>query len=93
MENNELRLYKLLTETDYVNEMGWVSNTEFYVWVSYVWLHDFMKKVREIFGSELFCDDITAHLQEYAICFDLCDMVDGNGVDLEEVFPKSEYKH
>ena len=93
MENNELRLYKLLTENDYVSEMGWVSDTEFYVWVSHVWIHDFIKKLKDIFGSGIFCDDIQAHIQEYTICFNLCDIADGNGVDLETVFPKSEYKH
>jgi len=93
MENNELRLYKLLTETDYVNEMGWVSNTEFLVWVSYVWIHDFMKDLKNIFGIELFAEDIMAHLQAYGICFNLCEAVDGYGVDLEKVFPRSKYTH
>lgn len=93
MKTSELKLYKLLTENDYVNEMGWVSNTEFYVWVSYFGFYDFLQGLKEIFGVGMFCNDIQAHIQEYTVCFDLCTIVDGNGMDLEEIFPKSEYKH
>lgn len=48
-KNYELELYKLLINPEeddidisYVDEFGWVSNTEFYVWISLNWFKEFV---------------------------------------------------
>lgn len=98
--NQELALYKLIvtpdeTDTDisYVSEFGWVNDTEFLVWVSYLWLKEFIDRLREIFGHGLFDEGgFDAKMQDDGICFDLCEAV-GYSVDVEEVFPKGKYMH
>ncbi len=98
--NRELELFKLFTkpsednaDIQYVYEFGWVSNTEFFVWVSYVWLSDFIERMEEIFGSNVFSDGLEARMLSNCICFDLCEVAEQYGMDLEEVFPPSSYKH
>ena len=56
-KNYELELYKLLINPEeddidisYVDEFGWVSNTEFYVWISLNWFNEFVKRLSDIFG-------------------------------------------
>lgn len=96
--NRELELFKLFTETDeyddtLVSEFGWVEE-HFYVWVNYIDVYYFMKKLIEIFGYSLFDDDtFDANMQCDGICFDLEEVLGGYDVNLERVFPKDEYKH
>ena len=96
--SDELRLYKLLTETDednfsYVQEMGWVTDKEFCVWVSYLWIDDFVKELKNIFGYGVFDEGgFDARMQYDCICIDMCVAV-GDYLDLEEVFPKDKYQH
>ena len=97
--NKELELYKLCVNPDennediqYVTEMGWECS-EFLVWVPYVWLNDFMKRLKEIFDNRLFDDgSFGGVFLEYGVCFDLCESV-GFEVDIENIFPKDKYKH
>ena len=56
--NYELEIYKLIMIPDeddpdisYVDEFGWISNTEFCVWINITWLANFMERIREIFGA------------------------------------------
>lgn len=56
-KNYELELYKLLINPEeddidisYVDEFGWVSNTEFYVWISLNWFNEFVKRLSDIFA-------------------------------------------
>ncbi len=97
-KNCELELYKLIMSTDdsedsCVSEMGWVSDTEFLVWVDWLWFKEFMDKITEIFGYGIFDDEnFNANIQADTICIDLTDVLDGY-VDIEEVFPKDKYKH
>lgn len=99
--NKELELYKLIMTPDeenleisYIDEFGWVSDTEFFVWINAIWFHDFIKGLSSIFGYSLFDDGgIKASIFNDCICIDLEDFVGGYGIDLEEVFPKSKYKH
>ena len=96
----ELALYKLFmtpspkdSDISYIDEFGWVSNTEFYVWASYLWLKKFMEGLAEIFGNGIFDDGgFNANIQEDGICFDLEEAV-GSYLDLEEVFPKDKFRH
>lgn len=98
--NQELELYKLIitpdeTDTDvsYVQEVGWVNEKEFCVWVSYIWLREFIERLKEIFGDGLFDDGgFDANMQDDCVCIDLCEAV-GYAVDIEEIFPKEKYRH
>lgn len=92
--NYELELYKLITEdNDYVDELGWVSEDKFFIWVSYYGLYDFMKEMKRIFGYGLFDDgSFNANMRDNSLCIDLCEAI-GNYLDVENVFPKDKYQH
>ena len=100
-KNYELELYKLLINPEeddidisYVDEFGWVSNTEFYVWISINWFNEFVKRLSDIFGYSLFDEGgIEARICSDCVCIDLEEVISGYGVDLEEVFPRSKYTH
>lgn len=102
MRNNyELELYKLIMipeeddpDINYVDEFGWVSDTEFYVWISMCWLREFIERLNEIFGCYLFDDGgMEARIGSDYVCIDLKSALSGYGIDFEKVFPKSKYKH
>ncbi|KAK9679519.1 hypothetical protein QE152_g39957 [Popillia japonica] len=77
----------------YVDELGWINDKEFYVWVPYFWISEFMEEMTEIFGSGLFADGpLKAYVAESGISFDLVSAV-GDYVDIESVFPKDKYPH
>lgn len=94
----ELELYKLLTEVDedewnIVQELGWISDKEFCVWVSYVWIDDFVTELKRIFGLGMFdVGGFDARMQCDCICIDLCVALEGY-IDIEEVFTKEKYQH
>lgn len=96
--SNELKLYKLLIEknnygVNYVDEMGWVSDDEFCVWISYIWIYDFIKELKDIFGLGIFDDGgFDANMQDNCMCIDLCKAI-GYSIDIENVFPKDKYQH
>lgn len=92
--NYELELYKLITnDNNYVNELGWVSDKEFFVWVPYLELYDFMKELKRIFGYGLFDgDSFNVNMREDSVCIDLCEAV-GDYLNLEDVFPRDKYQH
>ncbi len=100
MDNSyDLDLYILCCTEDneyntcLVDELGWVNDNEFYVWVSYLWVTEFMAQMRKIFGYGLFDEGgFIAHMREDGICFDLKAAVD-DYVDLESLFPKEKYEH
>mgnify|MGYP003524336741 FL=1 len=61
-KNYELELYKLLINPEeddidisYVDEFGWVSNTEIYVWINLNWFNEFVKRLNDIFGGSRTC--------------------------------------
>lgn len=94
-KNYELELYKLITDEEdgFINEFGWVSNTEFLVWIYYFHLDGFIEKAIKIFGDGMFDDSgFDANIQADGVCIDLCKMLDGY-LDLEAVFPKEKYQH
>ena len=96
----ELELYKLIMTPDendldfsFVEEIGWVNEKIFCVWISYCWIKEFIDGLKNIFGNNLFDDGgFNANLQDTCICIDLCEAV-GYSVDLEKIFPKEKYKH
>lgn len=99
-KNYELELYKLIVTPDkedldfsYISEFGWVSDKEFFVWVSFTWLKEFMEELTRIFGYGMFDDgNFNANIQSDTVCIDLNDVL-GGYIDIEEVFPKDKYKH
>lgn len=99
--NYELEIYKLIMIPDeddpdisYVDEFGWISNTEFCVWINITWLKDFVERIREIFGTDVFDEGgIDAKVGFDYVFFNLEDITSMYDVNLEEVFPKSKYKH
>ena len=99
--NYELELYKLIMtpeeddpDISYVDEFGWINDTEFCVWINIIWLKDFMERVRKIFGACAFDEGgIDAKVGCDYVFFNLEDITSMYGVNLEEVFPKSKYKH
>lgn len=100
-KNYELELYKLIMNPDeespdlsYVDEFGWVSDTEFYVWINLIWFDEFVKRLNDIFGYSLFDEGgIEARIGCDYVCINLEEFVGSYGIDLKEVFPKSKYKH
>lgn len=97
-KNYELEIYRLIKDVDLdgmscVNEFGWVSDTEFCVWIHYLLFDEFWQNIKAIFGYG-FCDDgIDAVLLEDDICITLSDITDAYDVDLEKIFPKDKYRH
>lgn len=100
-KNYELELYKLIITPDeeysdvsYVDEFGWVSDTEFFVWINLIWFKEFVKRLNDIFGYSLFDEGgIEARIGSNYVCINLEDFVNGYGINLETVFPKDKYKH
>lgn len=97
--NYELELYKLIMTPDledldlsYIDEMGWVDDM-FLVWVSYIWLSDFIEGLKGIFGYGLFDDGgFNANMQSDGVCIDLCEAL-GSYISIENVFSKDKYRH
>lgn len=99
-KNYELELYKLIIRPDesdsdicYVQELGWINDKKFCVWIDYLVLDEFMCRLKDIFGYGIFDDGgFDAKMQESYACIDLCAAI-GDCVDIEAVFPKDKYKH
>ena len=97
--DEKLEIYKLCCTSDnedsecLVEELGWISDREFCVWVSWFCIRDFINGLQRIFGYSVFDDGgFDANMQVGGVCIDLCEAV-GHCIDLEEVFPKDKYKH
>lgn len=98
--NYELELYKIIIRPDesdpdicYVQELGWINDKEFCVWIDYLVLDEFMCHLKNIFGYGMFDDGgFNANIQENCVCIDLCKAI-GECVDMEAVFPKDKYEH
>lgn len=77
-KNYELELYKLCCtndnayEDDLVDELGWINDEEFCVWVSYLYLKEFMDALRKLFGYGVFDDGgFSANMQADCMCIDI----------------------
>lgn len=96
--SDELKLYKLIeskpeNEWSCVSEYGWVSDDEFAVFVYHFNVGDFIKGLGDIFGLGLFDDGgFKATVKDTYMCFDLCEILESY-VDMEEIFPKDEYRY
>ena len=100
MSNNyELELYKLIMLPDiydrncsYVSELGWENNCQFFIWIPYTHIKDFIDGLVNIFGYELFGDEnFKVSLQSDGICIELNELLPD--VNLEAIFPKDKFKH
>lgn len=95
----ELKLYRLLCTKendceDYLcDEIGWINEEQFCVWIPYHYLEYVIEKLSKIFGRIIFDDGgFNAKMQEGCACIDLCEAI-GGCIDIETVFPKDEFKH
>jgi len=95
---DELELFKLLVRPKpndvtihYVCDFAWVDE-KFLVWVYYDWLNEFIDGLVDIFGEGIFNNGgFDGNFQKDCVCIDLCPAI-GEAVNLEEIFPKSEYE-
>lgn len=92
--NYELELYKMITDDENcIDELGWINDKQFCVWISYFRLDDFMDRAKSIFGYGMFDDGgFNANMQSDGVCIDLYEML-GDYLDIENVFPKEKYQH
>lgn len=95
----ELKLYKLLLTNKNVyedcicEEIGWINDEQFCVWIPYCYLQYAIEELSKIFGCGIFDDGgFDANIQDGQVCIDLCQAI-GGYVDIEAVFPKNEFKH
>ena len=95
----ELELYKLCCTDDneydscMVDELGWANEHEFYVWVSYLYLKEFIESLEKMFGYGIYDDGgFNANMQSGCACIDLCGALEGY-IDIESVFPREKYQH
>lgn len=95
----ELELYKLLTTEDneyeavLADDLVWVSDDEFLVWVSYLYVKEFIESLKKMFGEGLFDDGaFDGNFQSYGVCLNLQEILEGY-VDLKKIFPIDRYKH
>lgn len=100
--NEQLQLYKLLCTKDnslnavIIDELGWVDEDKFFVWVPYLFLEDFVKALKDTFSNNIFDDNsITARMLESSVCFDLTQVLEEflDKEDFEAIFPKDKYQH
>ena len=96
----ELELYKLLTTEDneyeavLADDLVWVSNNEFLVWISYIYIKEFIESLKKIFGEGLFDDGaFDGNFQSDGVCLNLQEILEGYDVDLKKIFPIDRYKH
>lgn len=94
----EFEIYKLLVtednkyETALAEEIRWVSDDELLVWISYLWIEEFMESMKKLLGSCLFDDGgFNGNFQEDGVCIDLEKMTEGYNLDFEYAFPKNKY--
>lgn len=96
----DIKLYKLLVTEDnehktaLADELGWVSDNEFFVWVSYLWINELIESLRKMFGESLFDDGgFEGRFLNDCVCLDLKEILDGYDIELEDIFPPDKYKH
>lgn len=91
--NDKLFDYITNNAASHIDEFGWINDNEFCIWVSHLWLYEFVEGLKEIFGYGLFDDGgIEVNMQIDCICIDLCVLL-GGYLDIETVFPKEQYQH
>lgn len=88
-DNMELELYKLIM-SPIVDELGWINDKEFCVWIPYIWISEFLVELKDIFGFDN--EEVTINMQHDYICIELNELF-GSYVEIEDVFPKDQYKH
>lgn len=79
-----------------VDELGWINETDFCIWVNYLWLWEFLGVFKEIFGNGVYDDGgFSVQMQEDHLCINLSEALDGylSKEDLEHIFPRNKYMH
>ena len=92
-----LKLYKLLAtedneyETALADEIRWESDGSLLVWISYLWIKEFMDELVKLFGTGIFdYGAFNGNFQDGCVCIDLEEAI-GFDADLEGIFPKEKY--
>ena len=93
----KFELYNLLATEDneygtaLASEIRWQSDDSLLVWISYLWIEEFMDELVKLFGTEIFdYGGFDGNFQNEYVCIDLKKVI-GFAVDLEEIFPKDKY--
>lgn len=96
----EFELYKLLVtednehETALAEEIRWISDDELLIWVSYLWIREFMESMKKMFGYGMFDDGgFDGNFQSDGVCIDLEKMIGGYDIDLKATFPPNKYSN
>lgn len=100
-KNYELELYKLIMNPDeddpdisYVDEFRWINDGEFVVWINIAFFYEFIERLREIFDETIFDEGgFEATIGSDYVCINLIDVLNGYGIDFEEVFPKGKFTY
>ena len=94
---DEQKIFDIVTKPvkgeDYrlVDSYRW-SDGNFYIWISTLFLEDFIDEIINIFGADVFDDGgCNANVQIGYVCFDLEDLL-GGYIDIEEVFAEDKLK-
>lgn len=89
------KLFDYITnkEVSYIDEFGWINDDTFCVWISHLWLYEFIEGLKEIFGYGLFDDGgVEVNMQADCTCISLSTLL-GGYLDIETVFPKKLFQH
>lgn len=96
----DMELYKLLVtedneyETALAYELGWFSDNEFLVWISYLWIREFVESLKKLFGEGMFDDGaFDGNFQSNGVCLDLEKILGNYDIDLKLIFPQKKYKY
>ena len=90
----EKNLYDFITETEDIEEFGWINEDEFCVWVYYEFLKDFVENITDMFGFSVFDDGgFQANMQNTGVCINLEDITGTDDIDLKELFPIEKFRH
>lgn len=83
--SDDLKLYKLLTEENFVEEMGWINDKTFAVWIGYYNLEEFMTELEKQLNYDL-SEGYNCTLLRGRVYIELNELLDED-FDLKEIFP------
>lgn len=86
-------LYDLICYSELVDECGWESDNNFYVWISYYDIKKFIEELIYLFGYGIFDDgSFNANIRPTCLCINLSEFLE-ELIDLREIFPMEKFEH
>lgn len=73
------------------SEYRWIDDDTFCVWLNYYHVHEFMDRLNKIRQIEVYDNELDAQIQDNYLCIVLNKRL-FDTEELEEIFPKEEYK-